>query len=98
MQVGPFDEGILEQMEVNVSKCIGRVIPVFQLLRSVYDMCSLINSGIDLIMNQNKLDAITAPSGGVAWTTDLVRAMAVGWVTVAVVVLVQPPAEVTVTV
>ncbi|MGC2238549.1 MAG: amidase [Pyrinomonadaceae bacterium] len=29
--------------------------------------------GIDLIMNQNKLDAITAPSGGVAWTTDLVN-------------------------
>jgi amidase len=29
--------------------------------------------GIDLIMNQNKLDAIVAPSGGVAWTTDLVN-------------------------
>jgi amidase len=29
--------------------------------------------GIDLIMNQHKLDAITAPSGGVAWTTDLVN-------------------------
>ena len=26
--------------------------------------------GIDAVMNQNKLDAVTAPSGGVAWTTD----------------------------
>jgi amidase len=29
--------------------------------------------GIDAVMNQNKLDAITAPSGGVAWMTDLVN-------------------------
>ena len=29
--------------------------------------------GIDAVMNQQKLDAITAPSGGVAWTTDLVN-------------------------
>jgi amidase len=29
--------------------------------------------GIDAIMNQNKLDAITAPSGGVGWMIDLVN-------------------------
>ncbi|HEY0427985.1 MAG TPA: amidase [Pyrinomonadaceae bacterium] len=29
--------------------------------------------GIDAVMNQYKLDAVTAPSGGVAWTTDLVN-------------------------
>jgi len=29
--------------------------------------------GIDAVMNQNKLDAVTAPSGGVAWMTDLVN-------------------------
>jgi amidase len=29
--------------------------------------------GIDAVMNQNKLDAIVAPSGGVAWMTDLVN-------------------------
>jgi amidase len=29
--------------------------------------------GIDQIMNQNKLDALVAPSGGVAWMTDLVN-------------------------
>jgi len=28
--------------------------------------------GIDGVMNENKLDAIVAPSGGVAWPTDLV--------------------------
>lgn len=29
--------------------------------------------GIDAVMNQHKLDAVTAPSGGVAWMTDLVN-------------------------
>lgn len=29
--------------------------------------------GIDLVMNKNKLDAFIAPSGGVAWMTDLVN-------------------------
>jgi amidase len=29
--------------------------------------------GIDAVMNKHKLDAITAPSGGVAWMTDLVN-------------------------
>jgi amidase len=29
--------------------------------------------GIDAVMNKNKLDAIVAPSGGVAWMTDLVN-------------------------
>ena len=29
--------------------------------------------GIDLIMNQNKLDAILAPTGGAAWMTDLIN-------------------------
>jgi amidase len=28
--------------------------------------------GIDGVMNQNKIDAVVAPSGGVAWMTDLV--------------------------
>ena len=29
--------------------------------------------GIDLVMNSQKLDAVVAPSGGVAWMTDLVN-------------------------
>lgn len=30
-------------------------------------------NGIDAVMNKNKLDAFVAPSGGVAWMTDLVN-------------------------
>ena len=29
--------------------------------------------GVDLVMNKNNLDAVVAPSGGVAWMTDLVN-------------------------
>jgi amidase len=37
--------------------------------------CRLLSrtQGIDLVMNQNKLDAILAPTGGPAWMTDLVN-------------------------
>jgi len=31
------------------------------------------NEGIDLTMDQNRLDAIIAPTGGPAWTTDWVN-------------------------
>jgi len=43
--------------------------------RLALQKCQLLSrtQGIDLTMNQNKLDAILAPTGGPAWMTDLVN-------------------------